>query len=249
MTINLRPGSKGLMVLVGIAAVIFLGCIAGCLAVSNKMKNTTAELDAKLKKVNESKQIAQKLEKSELAYLDTKSQIKCLETSISTEAYVPTLLKQLEQTAKVVKLKVINIQPSLVEKKQAPRSIASGAQASAGNVEQASKTTDAAKAAAKEQAKPYEELSIALEFEGKYSNVLDFLYRVTSFPKILAVKSVSISQKERMLVCNSAPSLVVKMTITAFVLKKDGPVRVPDSSTSPKGSAKVVKGRAGHEAG
>jgi Tfp pilus assembly protein PilO len=237
------------MVLVAIAAVIFLGFIAGCLAVSNKMKNTTAELDAKLKKVNESKQIAQKLEKSKLAYLDTKSQIKCLETSISTEAYVPTLLKQLEQTAKVVKLKVINIQPEQVEKKQAPRSVTSGAQASAGNVEQASKTTDAAKAAAKEQPKPYEELNIALEFEGKYSNVLDFLYRVTSFPKILAVKSVSISQKGRLLICNSAPSLVVKMTITAFVLKKDGPVRVPGSSTSPKGSANVVKGRVGHEAG
>ncbi|MCX6343473.1 MAG: type 4a pilus biogenesis protein PilO [Armatimonadetes bacterium] len=248
MTINLKPGSKGIMVLIAIAAVIFIGCIAGCLAVSNKMKNTTAELDAKLNKVNESKQIAQKLEKSKLAYLDAQSAIKCLETSVSTEAYVPTLLKQLEQTAKMVKLKVINVQPERVEKKPAARSVSSGAKASSGNVEQASKTKDAAKAAA-EAPKPYEELNIALEFEGKYSNVLDFLYRITSFPKILAVKSVSISQKAKLLTCNSTPELVVKMTVTAFVLKKDDPVRVPDSSTRPKGSANVVKGRAGNEAG
>lgn len=226
--VNLKPSSKGVLALVVAAVVIFVGCVLGYLGAAGKMKQTAVELAAKEKKVVESREIAQKLEKSKLDYQDTLSQIRFLETSVSTEAYVPTLLKQLEALGTSVNLKVVSVKPSRDKEKLASRKLTSGASAAQGNVEEASKTKrGASKQQVKEPPAPYDELKIVVEFEGKYTNVLDFLYKVTSFPKILAVKNVTITPKDSILLYSRAPKLVVDMTLTAFVLKGNDPAKLP----------------------
>jgi len=245
--VKLNPSARGLMALIIIAAAIFVSCALGYVAAASKMRAVADDLAAKQTKVEESTQIAQKLEKSKYTYEDTKSQIRFLETSVSTEAYVPTLLSQLEQLAKSVNLKVTGVRPS-VEVKASTKPASTSASSAAGASDNKNKD-----AQAKEPApKPYDELNITVEFKGNYTNVLDFLYRLTTFPKILAVNSVSISPAETQLSYAKPPVLSVKMVVTAFVLKRDDSPTLPGSPKAqpPTGSVSgATEGRAKHEAG
>ncbi len=242
--VKLNPSAKGLMALIIIAGAIFVSCALGYVAAAGKMRAIADDLAAKQTKVEESTQIAQKLEKSKYTYEDTKSQIRFLETSVSTEAYVPTLLSQLEQLAKSVNLKVTEVRPS-VEVKASTKPASTGTTGASDN-----KNKDAQ---AKEPApKPYDELHITVQFKGNYTNVLDFLYKLTTFPKILAVNSVSISPSETQLSYAKPPVLSVKMVVTAFVLKRDDPPTLPGSLKAQPLAGSVSgasEGRAKHEAG
>jgi Tfp pilus assembly protein PilO len=239
--ISLKSSSKGVTVLIIIAIVIFFGCTLGYLAVAGKLKGTAAEMQAKERKVTQGKEIAQKLEESKLDYLDARSQIRFLESSVATSAYVPTLLKQLESLGKSVNLNVIGIRPEAPKKQPGARKLSSGAQAANGNIEAASgQNAQTNSQSAKKPAQPYDELNIDIEVEGKYMNALDFIYKLTSFPKIIAIKSVQMGPGSGEVV--SSPLLNIKMSITAYVLKDDaaGMVtgKVPNSG-----------GRGGNEAG
>ncbi len=258
--VNLRASSKGVTALMIVAAVILFGCVLGYLAAAGKIRSATAELKSKEKEVAESRQIAQKLEKSKLDYLDARSQVRCLEASVSTQDYIPTLLKQIEHLGRSVNLTVRGVRPAPPPVVNKPRSLSSGAKASEGNVEDASKReggTGQAATPTKKAPDPYEELKVDIEVEGRYMHALDFLYKLTSFPKIIAVNSIDMSPA-----CSTAtmssPTLNMKMNITAFVLKDHAapveaiPVRpgagTPSKLALPKAAAAGKEG-ASNEAG
>ncbi|MCE5313632.1 MAG: type 4a pilus biogenesis protein PilO [Armatimonadota bacterium] len=246
--ISLKPSSKSITALIVIAVVIFFGCALGYMAAAGKLKSSASEIQAKEKKVTESKEIAQKLEQSKLDYLDARSQIRFLESSVTTEAYVPTLLKQLEYLGKSVNLKVIGIRPQAVEVKAAPRKLSSGAQAANGNVEGASEQSSNSQPgdqSAKKTVSPYDELKVEVEVEGKYMNALDFLYKLTSFPKIIAVNSVEMNPSDDKGIVGS-PMLNIKMKVTAFVFKDTGVIVEPNVIT---GSNPTAERRDKNEAG
>ena len=250
-TVNLKATSKGVIALIAVAGFIFLGCVLGYLGAAGKMRRTNHELDTKEKKVAESKVIAQKLEKSKLDYFDTWSQIRFLETSVSTSAYVPTLLEQLELLGKSVNLKVLGVKPQPPEKRPTVRKITSGSQASKGNVEGASEgsASDSAKGK-KEPENPYDELKIEVEVEGNYANMLDFLYKLTSFPKIIAVNTVTMSPVDSVLCFSESPRLTIKLEITAFMFKNTTPAGTPGLPGGPvNGNADAGEGGNRNEAG
>ncbi|MCE5322004.1 type 4a pilus biogenesis protein PilO [bacterium] len=248
--VNLKPSSKGITALIIIAVVIFFGCTLAYVAVAGKLKGTAAELKSKEEKVAQSKEIAQKLEESKLNYLDARSQIRFLESSVTTSAYVPTLLKQLEYLGKSVNLNVIGVRPQAIKEQTGPRKLSSGAQAAAGNVEAASEQrSQPGSQAVKTKTAPYDELNIDIEVEGKYMNALDFLYKLTSFPKIIAVNNVQMSPAGSEQVIGS-PSLNIRMSITAYVLKDDAPVAAPNlPADTITGRNPSSEGRDGNEAG
>lgn len=239
---NLRASSRGVMAMIILAVVIFFGCVLAYMAAAGKLRAMATELSNKDGQVNNARQIASTLEDSRATYVDTRAQIQYLESSVSTQAYVPTLLKQLEHLGKSVKMKVYSVRPQPVANTPAPvRKMSSGAQASEGNVEGASQQ-QAGPGGAQENAaaKPYDELKIELELEGSYMSTLEFLYGLTSFPKIVAVDSVDLSPAGATLAFKS-PSLTVHMWITAYVLKDEGPVKEPDTS-SPAAAAPTTPG-------
>lgn len=222
--VSLRASSKGVTVLMIVAALILFGCVLTYLAAAGKVKAATAELERKEKEVSESRQIAQKLEKSKLDFLDARSQVRCLEASVSTQNYVPTMLKQIEHLGRSVNLKVLGVRPAPPKVTNQPRSIKSGASASEGNVEAASKPKDAAaEGDAAPPPAPYDELKVDIEVEGRYMHTLDFLYKLTSFPKIIAVNSVDMSPAS--VTGTASPILNMKLNLTAYVLKDQAPAR------------------------
>lgn len=245
--VNLKPSQRGITVLIVITAVIFIGCVFGCLGALKKLNGIQAELAAKEKQVSESNKIAQTQRESQTKYEDASNQLRYLESSVSTQAYVPTLLKQVEYLGESVNLKMLGVRPqapdpsaSMTKKAAstdaAGESGASSADGSSGTAQQAQKP------------KPYDELKIDLELEGQYMNALDFLYRLTTFPKIIAVNSVQMSPAGNKSTTGS-PCLDIRISITAFVLKSSEPA--PGSSTTPASavSAAAGEGRTGNEAG
>ncbi len=234
--VSLKASSKGIMLLIVLAVVIFFGCVLVYLGAAGKMKGVEAELAQKEKQVKDSTKIAQTLEESRLKFLDTRSQIRCLESSVSTHAYVPTLLKQLEGLGKSVNLRVLGVRPQPVKAEPVTRKLSSGAQASEGNVEAASqsKANTVGKQAAKPATKPYDELKIDLELRGNYMNALDFLYKLTSFPKIISVNSVDMRTCART-DPGVSPMLDIKINVTAFVFKDNdsgSTVEVPQAKSA-----------------
>src|ERR1035437_3504334 len=93
---SLKPSSKGVTALIIVAAVVVFGSALAFVAAFGKIKSQDAKCADMEKRVADSRLMAQKLEKTRLTYLDTCSQIRFLESSVTTQAYVPTLLQQLE---------------------------------------------------------------------------------------------------------------------------------------------------------
>ena len=240
--INLKPSSKGVTMLIIVAAVLFVGCVLGYVAAAGKLNSASKQLAAKTKEVNESEQIAQKLEKSKLEYLDAGSQLRYLESSVSTQAYVPTLLKQLEYLGKSTNLKVLGVKPE----KPKPKPIA----AAPSSTSSTGATPPADETATKEVPKPYDELTVEVEAEGNYMNVLDFIYKLTSFPKIMLVNNVDVAPLSQTQGIGS-PKLNVKMNVTAFVFKSEKLKAKPKADINSSAVSKNMKcaGRSGNDAG
>ncbi len=219
--LNIKPTSKTVTALIIVAVVLFFGSVLACVAGAGKLKAVEEQRDAKAKEVKDSQQVAQKLEESRLRYIDSVAQIRTLESTVMPNAYIPTLLSQLEQLGKSINLKVLGVRPRPLAKDTGQRKITAGKEAAEGNVEKASENKADDKAKAKVVEKPYDELIIELEVEGKYKNVLEFIYRLTSFPKIIAVDAIQLSPTINEF-GNVSPDLTVKITVTAFVIKDNG---------------------------
>lgn len=259
--VSLKPSAKGITVLIILASATLFMCILAYLGASSRIGSLALELNSKQAMANNSTQIAQTLEESRLKFLDVRAQLRCLESSVSTQSYVPTLMKQLEHLGKSVNLKVLGVRPEPTPVQPTARGLSSGAQAAEGNVSGASQASSSTSTqsrnataagkptAAKTPQKPYDEMKIALELEGGYMNALDFLYRLTSFPKILAVDNVEISPVGTASAVVGSPRLTIKVKVTAFIFKDtDLPVE-PAASKTPAKSAILMGGRTGNEAG
>ncbi|OFX15300.1 MAG: hypothetical protein A2Z18_11445 [Armatimonadetes bacterium RBG_16_58_9] len=249
--VSLKAGSKGITVLIILAVAILFGCVLAYMGAAGKLKAVAADLEKKERQVAESEKIASRLEETRLDYIDARAQIRNLESSVTTQAYVPTLLKQLERLGESVNLKVQSVRPQAPEQGATTRKMSSARQASQGDVEQASEQKPGMKKGGepKEEVKPYDELKIEIELEGKFANVLEFLHGLTSFPKIIAVDNMDVSPVASGLGLGS-PNLNVKMRVTAFVLKDDKPAKEPEAlGRSAAATSATGKGRIANEAG
>ena len=241
--VSLKPTQKGVTALIAVAAVIFACCLLGCLGAMQKVRAVNDERAEVEKQARENQSVAQTQRDSENRYIDTRAQIRCLESSVSTQAYVPTLLKQIEHLGRSVHLKVLGVRPKAPDPNAGL--VKKVASESGGQGGQAGGATAAPAAVKPEPPKPYDELEVELELEGSYMNALDFLYRLTSFPKIIAVNNVQMTPDSGAGLSGS-PRLTIRINATAFVFKEALP-----SSKKPiaKAGGASASGGTGHEAG
>lgn len=250
--VNLKPTQKGVTALVVVAAVAFACCLLACFAAMDKVNRVNSEKADAQKQVRESQAIAGTQLHAENEYLDTRAQIRCLETSVSTQAYVPTLLKQIEHMGRSVHLKVIGVRPKAPDPNAglAKKMAAEAAKNAAANQTDGKAAAEAEKP---EPPKPYDELMVDLELEGNYMNALDFLYKLTSFPKIMAVNTIQMSPISELGEFNAdCPKLSIKINVTAFVFKESVPSagKTSGSDTSATGNCEAkAQGRTTNEAG
>ena len=72
-------------------------------------------------------------------------------------------------------------------------------------------------------------------------NALDFLYRLTVFPKIIAVNSMEMTPGKAPLL--SSPRLNIKMEVTAFILKSPVDAPKPDAKPAAAPAGRAISQR------
>lgn len=169
------------------------------------------ELDTKEKKLQDSKQIAQRLNQVESRYNDVQSQLSTLEQGVSSRAYVPSLLKQLESLGKSNNLRVVGVRPQPIAVVPPPP---------AGSVESTKKEPD-----------PYDKINIDIEVTGNYWNVVRFTDQLNSFPKIIAVREMQLSPVTSGVIKKAGPPVLsARFSATAFILKP-APLKIANTNS------------------
>jgi len=137
-----------------------------------------------------------KLVQSSRDLADLRTQLAHLEQGIPDAAYVPTMLKELEAMGKTQSVEVTGLRPAA--KKPA-----------AFNGEKKSS-----------EAKPYEPLDLELKGKASYTDLLKFVAALNSFPKILEVRTITISPKPSGALRGADTRMEITMGIRAFLFKQ-----------------------------
>ena len=203
--LQIKPSKQSLTGL-GVAVVLLLVVLGFTYyELARRVHSLDVQIAEKTHKLENSQEIARRLSVVEQEYFDDQMKLSALEQGVSTRAYVPTLLRQVEELGKSVNLRVVGVRPKAPEASPAPPP---------------SPNDDKTKVAVKKP-EPYDKLEIDIEMNGKYANVTKFLYGITSFPKIIAVNTIQlkpVSQPQLI----ASPELSVKVNTTAFILKEAG---------------------------
>lgn len=210
---TIKPNKKGLVILGLICSVLLVALGASYYVLSGELQKVSGDLEAKAKVVDGSKKVAAQLVEVEQNLLDAKMDLADLEGTVASHAYIPTLLEQLEKLGITTSLKVYSVRPALKET-QAPIKKTSE------NSEKSSEENKTSQQASKP--KPYEELRIDIEAEGKYFEIRNFMFHLTQFPKIVGVNTVHLSPTGTSKGFHS-PDLQARFNITAYIFPETPP--------------------------
>lgn len=105
--------------------------------------------------------------------MEAMQELEHLETTVSTVEYVPTLLKDLQNTAETCNLRVTGVRPAPPKPEKKGK-----------------KGEDE-----KKSVKPYEEIDIEVKVLGGFESTMTFLRKLEVFPKIVSVQYVSVDPK------------------------------------------------------
>lgn len=161
-----------------------------------------SQVQAAEKQVEEGKTIASRLEQTQQRYQQTAQQLQHLELSVSERAYIPTLLKQLEASARACQLRVLSVRPS-----QAPTAQKTQQEGEEDKQKENKKPAD-----------PYEKQVIDVSVRGQFWNVMRFTEGLTRFPKILAVERVQLRPNQRK-EPDDPFEVEAQFTLTAFIFR------------------------------
>jgi Tfp pilus assembly protein PilO len=157
-----------------------------------------SRVQAAERQVEEGKTIARRLEQTQQQYQNVRQKLQHLELSVSERAYIPTLLKQLEASAKSCRLTVLSVRPS--------------------NTQPTTQQDGDEQKKEKKPAEPYERQVIDVSVRGQFWDVMRFTENLTRFPKILAVERVQLRPRQRKDPTDSF-EVEAQFTLTAFIFR------------------------------
>ena len=214
---TIKPTRQSCLVLGGLTGAVLCATVGMYLWQQNEIGSLDQHITARQTELTSSEKIAVDLDKVMQTDAETRSQLRFLETSVTAGEYVPTLLHQTEDLAKSVNLQVGSIRPTLEPAPKPPTD------------------KDALK---KFKPQPYDKLHLDVDVTGKYWDVARMLYRLTEFPKILAVESLQVSPSAGAMT-GVAPTLSVHLKLTGFIFPNDvkTPLTPPATAPAPVGVA------------
>jgi Tfp pilus assembly protein PilO len=209
---RLKPDKNSAVLL---AAVLF-ALIAGGGALFYQQESSlgvvTAQLKDKEKQRDESARLASRLAEMEVRFKEDTDRLRFLEASLPSMAYVPTLLKQIEQLGKDTQNVVRGVRPEMAP----PTPV----RAAVRRTDPEAQDSDAPKEEKPKAPEPYDRLTIQVALTGRYQSYQNFLQRLTQFPKIVAVDRVTLRPRLDASQPTASPQLDVDMQLTAFILKE-----------------------------
>ncbi len=194
MKANLTP--KTFHILTGVVAVIGIGLLW---MTNSTISDQSAHIETLRKELRDEKEVQAELEDAKKRVGDLKFKLNHLEEGVQQFAYIPTMLKELEQFGKRNKIQIIQVKPVV-----APPSM---------------KDQDKDK-----RRSAYEELNVNVKARGSYEDSLRFLQAIKVFPKIVAVRTVSLSPQAANTNDKTKPrkpTLEIELELRAYAFKDD----------------------------
>jgi Tfp pilus assembly protein PilO len=232
MRTRLRPDRRS----VALLGATLVGIVAGGGALlyqqEHSLANVIRQLQDKQRQRDESARLASRLAETELRLKEDTDRLKFLEASLPDMAYVPTLLKQIEQLGKDTNNQVRGVRPDLAPAKPV--------RAAVRRTDPEAQDGDQKKEEAPPKPEPYTRLPIQVALTGSYADYQRFLQKLTTFPKIVAVDKVQLRPRLDLAVAGGSPKLEVDMQLTAFILKEGvgaPPSASGDAANAPAGAA------------
>ncbi len=137
-------------------------------------KATEAKYEDLVKQVPEESLLKKEVTESEATVADYRQQLQHLEEAVPRMAYVPTLLTELENLGKAHSITVTGVRPVADNKVAKPSDDKKSVQGK----------------------KAYQEMLIDISGRGTFDNVMEMVDALKSFPKILAVQTVSLQPRK-----------------------------------------------------
>ena len=179
-----------------------------------------AEVAALEAEVPSQEELMKSLSDSSAKLDEFRSKLKHLEGSVPDVAYIPTLMKELEQVGLSHNIKVIGVRP-------APQSLMAP-------------VSEPKEGDTRPKKKEYEEIEIEVQGRGSYDDVKAFLDALKAFPKVIAVKTVNL-EPQRDTNSNVKKQIEAKVSVVAYVFPFEfipaGPtnatVKIQNTSAAP----------------
>lgn len=182
MTHDALAKSQRVFLLLTVISLILAGGLSYMQAA--EWQSVKSEADKLAKELENPEALRRQVSQLRNATVSSRLAVAHLELNLPTRDYVPTMLRELEAMGHASGLRITGVRP--VPKKEKPKPTGEeNEKAAPGAPKDDSKK--------KEERKPYEEMDFEIEATGQYLQVLKFLEMVSGFPKIIAVRSVSIS--------------------------------------------------------
>lgn len=143
-----------------------------------KMSSVQSNVEKLASDLQNAQQLQTKALRVKLILAESLEKLQHLEAGVSTAAYVPTLLKELESVGRSCNLDIIGVRPLPMTSDKKKK-----------------KSADENKSSESLQRKPYQELDLEVKSQGSFQNQMLFLQRLQDFPKIVGVQSVSVNPK------------------------------------------------------
>lgn len=222
---KLKPTRATLGILAGV--VVLTGALLGALAwfQNSSLADANKLLQQKEQELADGQAVARRLEDVRARLDEDRSEVEFLEAQVADAAYIPTLLKQLEDLSIRTTNRVVGIRPIVVV--QAPTRLQQRrdpeAQAKAeGKETSADPKSKEEEEKKKKEAEPYTKQGIQITLIGTYATSQLMAQQLTRFPKILSVDEVQIRpHRKGSYERNTASNLLdVEMKVTAYILKK-----------------------------
>lgn len=167
-----------------------------------------ARVDSLMAELPDEAQLQSELQTTTTQLEETRLQLEHVEKGVPTAAYVPTLLRELEQVGLQAELKVTGVRPV-------------PAVPSDGETEE----------------KPYAELEIDITGTGGYRSVMNLLASLQRFPKVLEVRTIGLQPKQGEQRPGRI-DLDASVRLKAYIFKEEGATEegTPEEATAQLGT-------------
>lgn len=178
-----------------VTAITIVACVAGvgaCFYQYSALNEAVARVDSLQKKSKSEKTLKAQALRTATQLKQCSDRLAHLELSVPDFAYVPTLLQELENVGRQNALEVLGVRPV----------------AKADKKDGKDKTSDK---------KPYQDLKIEVKGRGTYKAVSDFVKALKTFPKIVAVRTLTLTPKNEPNSKTASSKLDVTLELKTYV--------------------------------
>lgn len=195
MKLKVQLSAKTFYMLTGAVALVGGGLIYMTSTSISDQEGHIAKLKSELRDETE---VQKELDDSVGRVASLNEKLKHLEAGVQDFAYIPTMLKELEDFGKRNTIQIIQVRPMI-----AP--------------EEPKKEGDV-----KKRESAYRELNVMVKGRGSYENALKFLGAIRNFPKIVAIRTLSLTPKSDMGAKKTAKqTLEMEFEIRAYAFKDE----------------------------